>query len=135
MRVVADSNALVFYLFEPRRLTDSALNALAEAEDTEGISASVASIGDLWYVSQKRSGSGILPGTYEAVRQVLADPSLNFHAEPIIHATMEHFDRIPHKALPDPFDRFIVATAIQLRLPLVTADRAISATGAVEVIW
>jgi PIN domain nuclease of toxin-antitoxin system len=92
-------------------------------------------LGDLWYVSQKQSGSGILPGTYEAVRQVLADPSLNFYAEAIIHATMEHFDRIPHKALPDPFDRFIVATAVQLRLPLVTADRAISATGAVDIIW
>lgn len=135
MRVVADSNALVFYLFEPGRLTDPALEALAEAEDTEGISASVASIGDLWYVTQKRGGAGIVPGAYEAIRQILADPSLNFHAEPIIHATMEHFDRIPHKQLPDPFDRFIVATAVQLHLPLVTADRAIKATGVVEVIW
>jgi PIN domain nuclease of toxin-antitoxin system len=47
---------------------------------------------------------------------------------------MAHFDRVSHKTLPDPFDRFIVATALQLRLPLITADRAIRATGAVEII-
>ena len=69
MRVVADSNALVFYLYEPGRLTDAALEALGEAEDTDGISVSVASIGDLWYVSQKRPGGGVLPGTYECAAQ------------------------------------------------------------------
>jgi PIN domain nuclease of toxin-antitoxin system len=37
--------------------------------------------------------------------------------------------------LPDPFDRFIPATAAQLHLPLVTADRAMSSTALVDVIW
>jgi PIN domain nuclease of toxin-antitoxin system len=32
---------------------------------------------------------------------------------------MEHYDRVPLAALRDPFDRFILATASQLRLPLV----------------
>jgi PIN domain nuclease of toxin-antitoxin system len=42
---------------------------------------------------------------------------------------------VPLAALRDPFDRFIVATAAQMRLPLVTTDRAIAAAGAVETIW
>ena len=35
----------------------------------------------------------------------------------------------------DPFDRIIVATAIQHLIPLLTRDRAIAESGQVEVIW
>lgn len=48
---------------------------------------------------------------------------------------MMFFDDVPLNDLRDPFDRFILVTAVQLRLPLVTADRAISKTGMVEIIW
>ncbi|MGH3799361.1 MAG: hypothetical protein ACRDTD_04345 [Pseudonocardiaceae bacterium] len=41
---------------------------------------------------------------------------------------------MPLAELTDPFDRFILATAAQLCLPLVTADRAMSKTGVVPVI-
>ncbi len=48
---------------------------------------------------------------------------------------MHCFEQVPYDDLGDPFDRFIVATAASLKLPLVTKDRAISSTGYVEVIW
>lgn len=35
----------------------------------------------------------------------------------------------------DPADRFIVATAIEHRLPLVTKDSTISGSGLVETLW
>lgn len=35
----------------------------------------------------------------------------------------------------DPFDRVIVATALRLGLPLVTADAAITDWGRIEVVW
>lgn len=54
---------------------------------------------------------------------------------PILAATMEHFDRVPLAELADPFDRFILATAAQLRLPLVTADRAMSNAQLVPIMW
>lgn len=40
-------------------------------------------------------------------------------------------------ALPngDPFDRIIVATARQRKLPILTRDRAITESGLVETIW
>ena len=37
--------------------------------------------------------------------------------------------------LKDPFDRMITATALRLRVPLITADRAIAEAGVVRVIW
>jgi PIN domain nuclease of toxin-antitoxin system len=132
VRVVADSHALYFYLFSPARLSQAALEALGAAEDTD---ASVATLADLWYVDNKAGGSPFPPGAFDSLRQTLLDPETNLHAEPILTETMEHYDRVPLAAVKDPFDRFILATAAQLRLPLVTADDAITASGAVEVIW
>jgi len=135
VRVVADSHALYFYLFSPRRLSQAALEALGVAEDTDGVVVSVATIADLWYVDNKAGGSPFPPGAFESLRRTLLDPETNLHAEPILTETMEHYDRVPLSVVKDPFDRFILATAAQLRLPLVTADRAVSAAGLVEVIW
>jgi PIN domain nuclease of toxin-antitoxin system len=39
---------------------------------------------------------------------------------------------LPHG---DPFDRIIVASARHHKLPLVTRDRNISASGLVRVVW
>ena len=65
----------------------------------------------------------------------MLDPETKFEVAAIAAETMEHFDRVPLAELADPFDRFILATAAQLRLPLVTADRAISAAGVAEILW
>lgn len=35
----------------------------------------------------------------------------------------------------DPFDRFVVATALAHRIPLVTADSTITRAGLVQVVW
>lgn len=75
-----------------------------------------------------------MPGGYESLCRTLLDPVTNFEVAPITTDTMAHFDRVPLVELADPFDRFILATAAQLDLPLVTADRAIAKTGAVPVI-
>jgi hypothetical protein len=54
VRVIADSHALIFYLFLPHQLTERALETLGEAEDTGGVVVSAATLGDLWYASHKR---------------------------------------------------------------------------------
>lgn len=74
-----------------------------------------------------------LPGGFESLRRTVLDPATNFEVVPVT-ATMEHFTRVPLVELADPFDRFILATAVQLGLPLVTVDRAMSRCGAVQVI-
>ncbi len=38
-------------------------------------------------------------------------------------------------AIPDIFDRLIVAEALRLNLPLITRDSVIRASGLVNVIW
>lgn len=48
MRLVADSHAIVWYVPGSSRLADGAAAALAEAETTDGITVSVATLVDLW---------------------------------------------------------------------------------------
>jgi len=135
VRVVADSHALVRYLVDPKRLSEPAVEALLAAEDSGGVVVSVATLGDLWYASQKTSSPPVAPGVFEIVRETILDPSTNLVFHPISTDTMMHFDAVPLNDLREPFDRFIVATAAQLDAPLVTADRAISRTGTIEIIW
>lgn len=135
MKVVADSHALLFYLFTPDQLSDDALEALGEAEDSDGVMISAATLGDLWYSSHKVGKRALTPGAYESLRATVLDPATRFEVAPIGIEVMHCFEQVPYDDLGDPFDRFIVATAASLKLPLVTKDRAISSTGYVEVIW
>jgi PIN domain nuclease of toxin-antitoxin system len=69
------------------------------------------------------------------VRQTVLDPRTRFEVVPIEPEMMTEFERVPLEDLGDPFDRFILATAAHMGLPLVTKDRAITSTHAVDVIW
>lgn len=136
MKAVADSHSLLYYLFTPDRLSDPALDTLGTAEDTDGIVVSVATLGDLWYSSHKIGKRALTPGAFEQLRATVLDTAnTGFRVSPIDAGTMAELASFPLAPLKDPWDRMIVATAKQLELPLVTADRAIAATDVVEVIW
>ena len=83
VRLVADTHALVWYLLDDpdRRLSSAVLAALEEAESTDGIAVSVASVVDLWYVIRTR-------GTFtddqlDRVLGLFRDPNSSLQAEPI----------------------------------------------------
>jgi PIN domain nuclease of toxin-antitoxin system len=135
VRVVADTHALLWYLLDDpdRRLSPDARTALEQAESTNGIAVSVASVVDLWYVIRTR-------GTFtddqlDQVLRLLRDPETSLEAEPITLDVAAAFRQIHRDALGDPWDRFITATAVALDLPLVTRDRRIRESGLVETIW
>lgn len=62
----------------------------------------------------------------EQIRATVLDPTTNLALHPVSAATMTHFGIVPLADLRNPFDRFILATAMQLNVPLVTADHAIN---------
>ena len=116
-----------------RRLSPSALAALEDAESTDGISVSAASVVDLWYVGRTR-------GTFtdEQVGEVeglLRDPESALEVGSITLGVTAALRQILRDALGDPWDRFITVTAMALGLPLVTRDRRITELGLVETIW
>lgn len=132
MRVVADSHAVVWYLQGSDRLSAPAAQALAEAEATDGIVVSLATLVDLWYVTQ--TTRKLTEAHLTGLRSVLTS-SAAFVLQPIDLPVVDATVSIARDLLADPWDRFIVATARALTLPLVTRDDAIRKTRIVPIIW
>jgi PIN domain nuclease of toxin-antitoxin system len=132
VRIVADSHAIVWHLQDSDRLSPVAATALAEAEATDGVVVSVATLIDLWYVTQ--TTKKLTYADSGKLRDLLAS-SPAFTLQPIDLAIVDATTSIPRDLLADPWDRFIVATAKTLAVSLITRDRAIRDSGLVPTIW
>jgi PIN domain nuclease of toxin-antitoxin system len=132
VRVVADSHAVIWHLQGSARLSDLASSTLIEAEATDGVVVSVASLVDLWYVTQTTKS---VAHADLAVLRGLLTSSPAFILKPIDVAVVDATTSIPRDVLTDPWDRFIVATAKVLEVSLVTRDSAIRDSGLVPTIW
>lgn len=132
MRVVADSHAIVWYVQGSSRLTETGNVALAASEQSDGIVVSVATLVDLWYVTQTTHAVSV--DDLSRLRAKLG-ASTNVDIHGIDVAVADAFTLTPRTLLTDPWDRFIVATAKALSLPLVTRDAAIRDSNLIETIW
>jgi PIN domain nuclease of toxin-antitoxin system len=132
VRVVADSHAIVWFVTGSDRLSSNAAAALRIAEGEQSITVSVATLLDLWYVTQ--TTQGVTTNQLQRVREVLV-ASLAVDLHPIDEAVADVFTSISRSVLSDPWDRFIVSTALVLSVALVTRDKAIQAAGIVETAW
>lgn len=135
MRVVADSNAIVWYLANDPDLTGQAAMVLEEAEATDGICVPSIAVVDLWYASQKKGPSRVSLQDFARVKEVLLDEQTNFHVLEFGPEALPYVELVPKAELADPFDRMIIATALAYDLQLVTADGQIAKTGVIDVIW
>jgi PIN domain nuclease of toxin-antitoxin system len=117
---------------DSERLSATAASALTEAEATDGVILSVASLVDLWYVTQTTKAT-TEADLGELREKMSASPELSLH--PVDEDVADTTTAIPRDVLADPWDRFIVATTKVLELPLVTRDRAIRDSGLVSTIW
>ncbi len=125
MKVLADSHAIVWLSQRSPELSEDAASALLGAEETDGVVVSVASLLDLWYVTQTTKGVSDAD-LARLRRQIAASPELSLY--PIDEAVIDATTSIPRDALADPWDRFIVATARVL-------DGPIRDSGLVPTIW
>jgi PIN domain nuclease of toxin-antitoxin system len=132
LKVVADSHAIVWYLQGSDRLSRLAADALEQAERTEGIVVSVATLIDLWYVTQ--TTQGVTVADLSRLRDHLArSPAVEL--TPITVEVADATTALPRAVVTDPWDRFIVATAIAFGTALVTRDDQIRHSDLVATIW
>lgn len=103
-----------------------------EAQTTGSVVISIATLIDLWYVTQ--TTRKLADADLTELRDMLASsPALVL--QPIDIAVVDATIVIARDLLTDPWDRFIVGTARALALPLVTRDSAIRESGLVPTIW
>jgi PIN domain nuclease of toxin-antitoxin system len=130
--VVADSHAILWFAQGSSRLSVRAAEALREAGSGDRIAVSVATLVDLWCVTQ--TTRGVTERERLEVRELMAvTAAVDLH--PIDEAVADAYTAISRDVLTDSWDRFIVATAQPLSAPLVSRDHAIQESGLVETIW
>ena len=99
---------------------------------TDGVVISIVTLVELWYVT--KTTRGVSQEELDAIRQAASSsPAMGF--SPVDEAVARTFTTIDRDLLRDPWDRFIVAAALDLDLPLVTADQRIEETGLAETVW
>ncbi len=113
MRLLIDSNALIWMAGEPAALSLEARRALQDPDNDRFVS-----IASIWEITIKMSrGKLVLPGRLEA--------AVDGMAAALLSITLAHVDRVG--SLPfhhrDPFDRMIIAQAMEEELTIVTRDR------------
>ncbi|HEX9467452.1 MAG TPA: PIN domain-containing protein [Acidimicrobiia bacterium] len=81
--VLADTHAIVWWLADDRaELSEAALSALADADESDGIFVSAITLLDLWYATQKRDRP-ITADQLSALDEAIADPAVNVHVLPV----------------------------------------------------
>ncbi len=126
MRLLLDTHVLVWAAMAPRRLSERARDAIQD-----GTNERLVSVLSIYEVLYKREASPDLAALPEDLHEL---------TDPLLFSWLEINDRHAETAaqLPrlhrDPWDRIIVAQALNERLTLVTADNALSAYGA-PILW
>jgi PIN domain nuclease of toxin-antitoxin system len=133
MAIVADTHAIIWYLVEPERLSQVALDALEGAIAAgEPVYVSAISLIEICYLIEKRR---IASDLLQRILAVLNEPDPSLIVVPIDLAISIVVQNIDRDTVPDMPDRIIAATALHLNLPLVTRDRKIQASQSIITIW
>jgi PIN domain nuclease of toxin-antitoxin system len=128
MKVLIDAHAIVWWMTSNSRLSSTARRLMGSSEHQRFLS-----LASLWELSLKvntgrRKGLG---STIESLRQTAAAQAIS-----ILPITYEHILRV--ESLPlhhaDPFDRMLIAQALEGDLTLLSADGAFSRYS-VPLIW
>jgi PIN domain nuclease of toxin-antitoxin system len=130
--LVADTHAVLWYIFSDPRLSAFAAGAM-DAATAEGDPIYVPSIClvEATYLVEK---GRVPPVALERLTSALHNPQAGFRSAPLDLDVAFHVRNIPRELVPDMPDRIISATALALKLPLVTRDGKIRAAN-IQTIW
>jgi len=132
IRAIADTHALIWYLFDNKRLSRRAKEFIENASnDGEKIGFSAISLVEIVYLIEKEK---IDPGTLERLLNVTETSDAALVELPVTGQIAEKMREISREAIPDMPDRIIAATALEQNVPVISRDGKIKASG-LETIW
>lgn len=130
---VADAHAIVWHLFARTRLGKSAKAIFDDAESGNAkIFIPAAALAEMIMTVEKQRIPRITMPQFE-IDYLLMRHSANYEFLSVFPDDV--FDSRTLTAIPEIFDRLIVAEALRLGLPLITKDTVIHASGVVNVVW
>jgi PIN domain nuclease of toxin-antitoxin system len=119
VKLLVDSNALIWAVSRPSELTAAARKALQDPDNGRFVS-----IAAMWEIAIKVSlGKLSLPDSVPAALRTIGAEPLSIVAEHIVRV-----QSLPHHHH-DPFDRMMIAQAMEDGLTIVTRDRHFKAYG------
>src|SRR4051794_21048323 len=123
IRVVADTHAVLWYLYNDARLS-APVTAFMDALDQAGDQIAISSItfAEMVYLIEK---GRIPPTAFERVLTALEQPNATLVETPFDHVIARVMQRIDRSQVPDFPDRIITATTLYLGVPLISRDRKI----------
>jgi PIN domain nuclease of toxin-antitoxin system len=130
MRLLLDTHAWLWRLLDPARLSAAAEGAIADRESE--LFLSPISIWEALVLARKGRLS-LRPSPNEWILDALrrSGPS----AVPLDHGIAMRSEALDGFASTDPADRFLVATALERDLTLVTADSTMRSFGPLPTLW
>ncbi len=132
IRAVADTHALLWYLYNDPRLSATAITFM-DTIDKNGDQIAITSItlAEIVYLIEKGK---IPPDSFERVVTMLAQAGATLVEVPFDQVIASEMRRIERSQVPDFPDRIIAATALFLGVPLISRDRKIQAS-ITTTIW
>jgi PIN domain nuclease of toxin-antitoxin system len=132
IKAVADTHALIWYVFNDARLSPFAATFMDEADaDGERIGISSVTLVEIVYLIEKKR---IDPTTFDRILTLLNLPDGVLWEFPVDRDIAKAVSLISRDEVPDMPDRIIAATAVHLGIPLISRDRKIQASK-VATIW
>ena len=130
MNLLLDTHTWVWRLLAPERLSDAAERAIAARDNTLHLSPI-----STWetLVLARKGRLSLAPSPTEWVLDALRRSAPT--AAPLTHAIALRSESLQGFGSEDPADRFLVATALEHDMVLVTADRAMRAFAQVSTLW
>ncbi|MTF39008.1 type II toxin-antitoxin system VapC family toxin [Cyanobacterium aponinum] len=131
--VVIDTHVLIWYIFEPNRLSETALTTIEKVNITNSqIYIPSISLIEITYLVEK----GRIPQeVLTRVNQAIDSPNVNLFLVPLDRRITLSFEEIDKSIVPEMPDRIIAATALSLELPLITRDLKIQNLSNIQIIW
>jgi PIN domain nuclease of toxin-antitoxin system len=133
MDYVADAHAVVWRFFAPQRVGPAAQAAFDAAHaGAARIYLPAVALAEVIMVIEKQRLPGV-PMAQLINRLQWMQSSSNYELLPLLPETVMASHRLT--AIPDIFDRLIVAEAQRLGFPLISRDPVIRASNLVRVVW
>ena len=132
IRGVADTHAVIWYVFADLRLSATAKAFIATAAGAgDQVAVSAMTNAEIVYLREK---GRVSPTTLQGMQIVLDAPDSDLLLVPFDRPIAETLPQIERAKVPDLPDRIIAATALHLGVPLISKDARIQTAG-LTTIW